>query len=197
MKNKPLLLSITLLVSACAVSRVDPMSVPLSYSPDKAHTQSIGPLSCNTVALVDVSDARADKATLGTRTHESLPLKAEVTTASNVASWVESGLHAMLSQNGITHGDGPKLVVSLDSLRTSESIWHRSSYEAHITLTGRLENSAGKVCWSETVQGAGGNYGYSGSEVNYQETLNRALDAADLNLLKQQSFKEALCSCGS
>jgi hypothetical protein len=197
MKNKGLMVSAAIVVSACAVSRVDPLSVPLNYSPDAKNTAVVGTLSCNALSQVQVSDARTDK-TLGVRTHESKPLTATVTTPSDVVAWVQTGLQKLLSQNGFSvSGSGPTLAVSIDSLRTGESIWHRSSYDAHIGLSGRLQGPSGKVCWSETVQGTGGNYGYSGSVENYQQTLNAALDDADLKLVQLPAFKNALCSCGT
>jgi hypothetical protein len=196
MKNKALIISAAILISACAVSRVDPLSVPLSYSSEPKNTAVVGALSCNAISQLQVSDARTDK-TLGVRTHESRPLKADVTTPSDVATWAHDGLQAFLSQNGFSvPGSGPALAVSVDSLHTTESIWHRSSYEARIALTGRLSSASGKICWSETVQGVGGDYGYSGSIENYRHALNSSLDAAALKIAQEQSFKDALCSCG-
>ena len=186
-----------LAVSACAVSRVEPLSVPLTYTSDPRNAGVLGSLSCNSLAQIDVTDARADK-TLGLRVHESKPLKADVTTSSDAASWVRQGLQTFLSQNGISAGGtGPKLAVTLDTLHTNESIWHRSSYDARVALTGRLQSPGGKVCWNQTILGTAGNYGYSGSIDNYQQTLNGALDAASANLAEAPGFKEALCSCGN
>ncbi len=195
MKNKALMLSAVLILSACAVSRVDPMSVPLLYTPSPKNAGLLGALTCNAISEIQASDARTDK-TLGTRVHESLPLKAEVTTGSDAAAWVQTGLQSVLTQNGITiQGRSPKLSVTLDSLHTTESIWHRSGYDARLALTARLQAPSGKVCWNATVQGTGGNYGYSGSIVNYQQTLNGALDEASVNLAQLQGFKDALCKC--
>jgi len=171
------------------------MSVPLLYTPSPKNAGLVGALPCNAISQIQVSDARTDK-TLGTRVHESLPLKAEVTTGSDAATWVQNGLQSVLTQNGITiQGHGPKLGVTLDSLHTTESIWHRSGYDARLALTARLQAPSGKVCWNATVQGTGGNYGYSGSILNYQETLNGALDEASVNLAQLQGFKDALCKC--
>jgi hypothetical protein len=80
-------------------------------------------------------------------------------------------------------------------MNTVESIWHRSSYDAHINLTGQLQSASGKICWKEAADGAAGNYGYSGSVQNYQETLNSALDAATLHMAQSQGFKDAVCHC--
>ena len=183
-------------LAACAVSRVDPLSIPLVYSANPKNAGVFGGLSCNAISQVQVTDARSDKSVIGIRTHESKPLKASVTSSTDPAVWVESGVQGFLGQNGIVpQGHGPKLAISLDSLHTTESIWHRSSYEASLALTASLQSRAGKVCWKQTVQGTGGNYGYAGSIKDYQETLNAALDNASLNLVQSAGFKDALCHC--
>lgn len=194
-KKKLMMLTAPLLLSACAVSRVDPMSVPLSYTSDARNAAVVGPLQCNAVSQIQVRDARADK-TLGERVHESKPLKAAVTTDSDTAAWVQTGVQTVLQQNGFSFGNGPKLILSVDSLYTKETIWHRSGYDARISMTAHLQSPSGKTCWTETAQGRGGNYGYSGSIENYQETLNEALANAALTMVQQQGFKDALCTCG-
>jgi hypothetical protein len=146
---------------------------------------------------VTADDARHDK-TLGVRVHESKPLKAEVTTTSDVAAWAQGGAQSFLTQNGVVfQGGAPKLHLAIDSLHTTESIWHRSSYSAALELTAQVQSATGKSCWSGSVQGEGGNYGYTGSVENYQETLNRALDSAIQRTAAQQGFKDALCHCGN
>ncbi len=195
MKNKLLPAATLVMLCACAIERVEPMNVPLSYVPGPRNTEVVGTVACNAIAQLQVTDARADK-TLGERTHESKPLHALVTTSSDVASWAQQGLTAVLGQNGyVVQGSGPKVSISIDTLRTNESLWHRASYNARLALTGRVLSAAGNSCWSGTVQGAADNYGYAGSVVNYQQTLNSALDAAGLSLAQQQGFKDALCQC--
>jgi hypothetical protein len=155
----------------------------------------LGGLSCSAVSQVQAQDARTQK-TLGTRVHESKPLHADVTAGSDPAAWVADGVRGVLKQNGFSsEGGGPRLLVTLDALHTVESIWHRSSYDARIALSGELQSPAGKVCWKGDVEGQGGNYGYAGSIVNYQETLNAALDAATSNMMLAPGFKDALCHC--
>lgn len=194
---KPTLVALmAMVVSACAVSRVENLSVPLAYKSDPKATGLLGGLSCKALSQVSVSDARNDK-TLGVRVHESKPLKAEVTTSSDVAAWAQAGAQSFLTQNGIAfEGGAPQLHLSIDSLHTTESIWHRSSYTAALSVTAQVQSPAGKPCWNFSVQGDGGNYGYTGSIDNYQETLNRALDSATQRAAQQQGFKDALCHCG-
>jgi hypothetical protein len=194
-RNNLLVLSLLGVISACAVSRLDPLSVPLVYKANPKNAGLLGGLSCNAISQLQVSDARIEK-TLGVRVHESKPLKADVTADGDPAAWVHDGVQGFLAQNAVSiQGNGPKLLVSLDSLHTVESAWHRASYDASVALTAELRGAVGTSCWKESVEGTAGNYGYAGSVTNYQETLNAALDAASTRLGQSQGFKTALCQC--
>lgn len=184
------------LLNACAATHVAPLSVPLAYTPNPHNASEAGPLSCNAISQLTVRDARTNKL-LGIRTLEGKPDRADVSIANDPAAWVHDGVQTFLSQNGVSFGGpGPQLAVSLDSLETAENVWHRSSYRAGLALTARLQSPSGKVCWRNTSQGKGGNYGYSGSTTNYQETVNEALDDAMQQMASLPGFKDALCHCG-
>jgi hypothetical protein len=195
MHKMTLLVLACLVVTACAVSRVDPLSVPLAYQTNPKNAGVLGLLSCNSISQVQVNDGRSDK-TLGVRSLESKPLKADVSTASDPVAWVQSGVQGLLQQNGVVQGSGPKLLVTLDNLRTTESIWHRASYDARVGLTAQLQGPSGKACWKNTAEGTGGDYGYEGNVATYQGMLNSALDSATLHLVESPGFKDALCHCG-
>lgn len=193
-------LSLTVLISlglvGCAVERVDPLSVPLVYSPTPGAPAVSGALACTVVGAIEVTDDRADKS-LGLRALQNKPLNAKVSTASDPTAWVRQGVDSYLSHNGLkVQGNGPKLALTLEQLQTSESVYHRASYEAQVALAAELTSPSGRSCWKGTAQGKGGNYGYAGSIENYQETLNSALDAASLQLVSPQAFRDALCHCG-
>jgi hypothetical protein len=196
MNRKRLLLSAAFLVlCACAVSRLDPLSIALVYKANPKNTGVLGGLSCNSISQLQAVDVRIEKS-LGIRTHESKPLKADVTVAGDPTPWLHEGVQEFLAQNAVIfQGSGPKLLVSLDSLHTVESVWHRASYDARIGLTAELQSPGGKTCWRESAEGSAGNYGYAGSVTNYQETLNGALDAATTHFAESQGFKSALCHC--
>ncbi|MBS0379906.1 MAG: hypothetical protein JSS29_15605 [Proteobacteria bacterium] len=184
------------MLCGCAVDRIDPLKIPLNFTPDPRNAAQIGSLQCGSIGQVQVTDARTDKV-LGERVHESKPLKAQVTTDSDVAQWVQTGIQGVMNQNGIRLGTGPTLEVSVDSLHTLETVWHRAGYDARISMVAKIHNSAGKMCWNETVQGRGGNYGYAGNTLNYQETVNEALANATLSMLQSSTFKDALCQCAN
>jgi len=187
---------ITLGISACVVSSVQPLSIPLVYKPNTKQLLGPGPFACSALSTVQVTDARTDKV-LGERTHESKPLKAEVTAATDPATWAQVGIQSYLTQNGFQLGSGPKLYVSITYLRTAESILRRASYEAKISLSGQLKSPSGKTCWQGQADGSSGDYGYAGSIQDYQDTLNGALDAATFQMVQPAPFKNALCQCGN
>lgn len=194
-RNYLLVLSTFVALSACAVSRLDPLSVPLAYKANLKNAGLLGGVPCRAISQVQARDARIEK-TLGVRAHESKPLKADVTIAGDPTVWLHDGVQSFLEQNTVTFGaGGPTLSVSLDSLHTVESVWHRASYDGRIMLTAQLQSPAGKSCWKESVDGTAGNYGYAGSVLNYQETLNAALDSASTHLAESQGFRAALCHC--
>jgi hypothetical protein len=197
--RKTACVTLVCLVTACAVSKVDPLAVPLAYksaaSPVPVAAQKTS--SCLAISRVEVEDRRSDPV-LGVRFHESKPLKADVTAATDPVAWVRDGMQTFLSGKGIAQAaSGPKLLVDLRVLRTEENIWHRSGYAAKISLVARLQSPSGKICMEQPVEGKGGNYGYSGSIENYQETLNSALDDATQHLLDSPLFDSARCQCGS
>jgi hypothetical protein len=195
MKRTIFLVCMSVAVAACAVTAVQPLAVPLAYKPASNADTVLKTLSCASVAQVQVEDKRGEKI-LGTRFLENKPVKADVTAASDPAPWVRSGVESFMAQNGFKMAPaGAKLVIDLESLKTSENVWHRSGYEARILLGATLRSPSGKTCWQDSLEGKSGNYGYSGSIENYQETLNGALDAATLHMLESSSFTTALCRC--
>src|SRR5579883_428694 len=139
-----------ILLCGCAVDRIDPLNIPLNFTPDPRNAAVIGSLQCGAIGQVQVTDAGTAKV-LGERIHESKPLKAQVTTDSDVAQWAQTGIQAVMNQNGIRLGSGPTLAVSLDSLHTLETVWHRAGYDARISMVAKVRSAAGKMCWSETV----------------------------------------------
>jgi len=184
------------LLTACAVSQVNPLAVPLAY---KSSATPLLPktLSCPSISRIDVEDHRSEKV-LGVRSHESKPLKADVTLASDPAPWLRDGMQTFLARNGVTSTpNGARLLVDLSSLRTQESIWHRAGYDAKIGLTARVQSRSGKVCAEQPVEGKAGNYGYAGSIDNYQEMLSNALNDATQHLLDSPQFDTALCQCAN
>lgn len=192
-------LSLSLLfvgVASCAVSSLEPLSVPLAYKSEPRPQQVLEAYSCPVSVQVRVDDKRVDKL-LGERVLEGKPVKADVSTASDPASWVRNGIEDYLSRSGVKIAPGPNLDIQLESLRTAENVWHRAGYDARIGMEAQLKSPSGKSCWQSSIAGKSGNYGYAGSIDNYQETLNGALDDAASHIVDAAGFKTALCQCGN
>lgn len=190
--------AIGLLLIGCAASSVSPVSVPLQYKMMASPAEFPALQSCASVSSIEVNDSRTEK-TLGVRVlQENKASTAPVTAASDVAAWVRSGLENCLKQGGVAVGKagGPVLRVTVDSIKTDESVFHRAQYDGRIMLTAQLIAAGGSSCWKEQVDGFSENYGYAGSAENYQETLNHALDRAVIRILSSAEFKRAACACG-
>jgi hypothetical protein len=186
---------LALLASGCAVSTVAPLSVPLRYKAAPDTDAMLVSMSCPYMTHLQVVDKRSDPL-LGTRFLESKPLKADVAASNDPVEWVKDGVESYLGQSHVKMGDvGPTLVLELESLRTSENIYHRSGYEARITVAATLQSPMGKACWHSSLQADTGNYGYVGSIEDYQEVLNRALDKVSAQLVGSADLSTALCHC--
>jgi hypothetical protein len=185
-----------LMAAGCvAISTVEPLSVPMLYKSTPDNDALLVSLSCPYLAHVQVLDKRSESV-LGVRYLESKPLKADVTADGDPVAWVQGGIQQYLGQSHIKTGEvGPTLVLELDSLKTSENIYHRSGYEARIIAVATLQSPMGKSCWHASVQSDAGNYGYAGSIEDYQEVLNRALDKISWQILGSADFSTALCHC--
>ncbi len=191
-----LLLLLCLSVAGCAVSRVDPLTVPLAYRASSASAGALGTLSCNTIAQLQVTDARTDK-TLGTRVHESKPLKADVSAGGDPTTWVRDGVHNVLTQNGVRDGSGgPALTVALDTVQTTESIWHRSSYGATVALTGQLSSASGKSCLSKRAVASRSTTVIPAASRTTRKHSTRRSSAPSWRMAQSPGFKDALCHCG-
>ena len=184
------------LVACISPMAVEPMSVPLQYKA-MADSDEYDKLSdCAALSDIRVTDTRTDK-TLGKRYIQGVSEPwADVTTDSNVAAWVASGVVEGMKNAGASMAiDGkPVLHISVDEVSTKENVYFAGGYEAHVVISGELVGKNGKSCWKDRVQGAGENYGYAGHIDNYQETLNHALDRAVIEMVI--SLQSDICDCG-
>lgn len=190
-----LLAGLLLGLTGCAITSLQPLSVPLAYAPSSDHVPPTPAHRCPVLGAVEVKEARKDLL-LGVRSLEGKPVQADVSSSNDPAAWVRDGVQALLGREGYTIGGaGPVLAIELRNLKTTESVWHRAGYDARIDLHATLSTPTGRVCWSASLAGQGGNYGYAGSIENYRETLNEALDHATQSLVDAPSFSSAICQC--
>ncbi|HEX9160442.1 MAG TPA: hypothetical protein VF980_01945 [Thermoanaerobaculia bacterium] len=196
MRSVPIALVLTLGLIACSSPSITPMTVPLQYKTMANPAEFPAAQNCAIISRVDVTDNRPDT-TLGNRyLQEKQSTRAAVTASGDVAAWLRSGVEAALRQGGVVmRSNGPVLRVSLDNIKTDESVYRRAQYSGRLSLTADLVSSSGKSCWHDSVEGYSENYGYAGSAENYQETLNHALDRAMIRILGSGEFKRASCNC--
>ena len=195
MRKLAILFAVVGLVS-CSSGPITPVTVPLQYKAVATPAEFSGAPACAAVSRVDVTDRRSTQ-DLGTRyQQEKSSESAAVTSSGDVTSWLRGGIESGLKTGGVTMKSGaPTLRISLDSIKTDESVYRRAQYNGRINMTAELVSSSGRSCWKSDINGASENYGYAGSAENYQETLNHALDRAVISLLNSSGFKNAVCSC--
>jgi hypothetical protein len=90
MKKIPLA-SIIVCLAACAVSSVEPLTVPLVYKASPTPDAVLVAMNCPALARIDVTDRRTAPV-LGTRFLENKPLKADVTAANDPVAWAREGV---------------------------------------------------------------------------------------------------------
>ena len=195
MRKTTLATTLSLLTLACAPSTVNPVTVPLQYKTVATPAEYPASQSCAAISRVDVTDKRGSQ-TLGSRAlQEKSSMRADVTSSGDVAAWIRSGAEAALKLANVSMtNSGPALRISVDNIKTDESVYRRAQYNGRVSLTTELV-SGGRSCWKGQVDGASENYGYAGSPENYQETLNHALDRAMIRMLESPEFKRAVCNC--
>ena len=187
-----------LLLVFCASSTVNPVAVPLQYKTQADPSEFPSPLNCGGVSKVVVTDSRTNQVIGSRYLQEHTSTRADVTATGDVSAWVNSGADAALRKTGIVAGSGrgPTLRLTVNNIKTDESVYHRAQYTGRIGLDGELVGGNGQSCWHDSVEGVSENYGYAGSAENYQETLNHALDRAMIRILGSGAFRSAVCNCG-
>lgn len=87
----------------------------------------------------------------------------------------------------------PALRIKVEEIFAEETVYRRAEFDGRIVLAAEvLPTGGGAACWSTRMDGFAENYGYAGNALNYQETLNHALDRAVLKLLASD-LQSKLC----
>jgi len=151
---------------------------------------------------VTVTDAREKPSPAGLRFEENKPdVTYPIEMTGDAVAYVQSALVANLKRAGSPAG-GPSasaLAVTLIQLNLEERTYHNAEFSGGVGLDLVLTTGSSPApCWKGRISGTGTNYGKAGNPVNYQETLNRAVEKAMAELLFQKSFQDALCGkCSS
>jgi hypothetical protein len=179
--------------AACGPSTLAPYTFPASYqlmgSPGDF---SVAP-ECARYATIVVEDGRADASKVGVRYLEEGGARYDVGMDGDVEAWLRQGVEQAFRQASIGQdaASGHTVTVTLESVTTDEAVYRRAEYDGKVVLRTRV--SGGGADWQGGTDGFAENYGYAGKAVNYQETVNHALDRALARLVNDSGFREALC----
>jgi len=180
-------------VAACAPSSLAPYTFPASYrTMGSPGDFSVAP-ECARYAEIVVEDGRADASKVGVRYLEDGGARYDVGMDGDVEAWLRQGVEQAFRQASIGQeaGSGHTVTVTLESITTDEAVYRRAEYDGKVVLRTRV--SGGGADWQGGTDGFAENYGYAGKAVNYQETVNHALDRALARLVNDSGFRDALC----
>lgn len=186
------LIGLSALAAACAPSTLS----PTTFSADYKTMGSIGDFStapdCAAYGRLEV-EVPADTGKVGVRYLEEGSERWDVGMTGDAEAWLRAGVENALRAASIEQesGAGRTITVELVSITTDESVYRQAEYDGKVVLRGRV--SGGGADWSATKDGFAENYGRPGSNVNYQETVNHALDRALAALVNDSGFTGALC----
>jgi hypothetical protein len=173
---------------------------PASFPPASTQYGSPVPLTlppCAQAVQVALTDQRSDPSVIGQRYMENTPgTRYPIQMQGSALVYVGDALVLRLKQAGATAPSASQgtLAVELVQLLIDEKIFYNSEYSAQTTLRLVLTTPySGQACWQGQVNASASNYGISASTVNYQETLDRLMNAAVAELVKAPGFADALC----
>ncbi|MGO9767519.1 MAG: hypothetical protein ACLPM8_17920 [Myxococcaceae bacterium] len=194
--RRSLLVVCALAAVACSHSPVAPISFPASNAQfGKPMSPSLPP--CAQAVTVSVADHRANPAVIGERHPQETPtVQYPIQMTGDVSTYVQNGLTLRLKQAGAIAPNASQETMSVDltQLYLSESVGHSSDYSADMTFQAVVKRpGSAQACWQGPVRASATNFGSSGSTENYQETLDRVLDAAMVELVRAAGFADALC----
>jgi hypothetical protein len=151
--------------------------------------------TCPGFSRVSVRDARPNPRLLGDRSRDVDPKLFPVTTTTNVAQWVRTGLEAQLKAAGYPFAEPtlPAIVATLQVADLHERVAGQGTFTARVMLDVQLADFAGRPCFQGTFEAEGKNTGADGRGENYTQTFNRALDAVAVSLLDHPQFREQAC----
>lgn len=107
-------------------------------------------------------------------------------------AWLRAGVESALRAASIEQAaSGRTITVELVSITTDESVYRQAEYDGKVVVRGRVSGAGAD--WSAAKDGFAENYGRPGTDLNYQETVNHALDRALAALVNDSGFTGALC----
>ena len=192
-------LSLTFGASVVLAKDLKPTSFKAAYSMEIDGDEIATVSACAVAGDVTVSDSRTETA-VGERSDEDTPdRKQTISMGGDAIGWVTKGFEEISRQASLRLREAgkPEVSLSLAKVWIIEVTAFNAEYDGRVVVdVSVLPAGGGKACWSERMEGTAENYGRPGKEVNYQETVNHALDRAMAKTLGSDEFLKALCSCG-
>lgn len=197
--SKAIPLTLAFAATIAYAKDLKPTSFAAVYSMEAEDDEIPSVKSCAVAGPIAVKDQRAETA-VGERWNEETPnVKQAITMTGDLVAWVREGFSQVARQSALPTGTAgkPEVVVGLARIWVQETVYRNAEYDGRVVLDVSVNSPAGASCWSGRVEGFAENYGRAGKEVNYQETVNHALDKAVGSLFGTLGFVDALCSCGA
>ncbi len=199
MRLPPFLFALACLLG-CAHSRPDPEEQLTELQPRYRNTGEALPRApaCAAISRLTVREMHQPANVLGSRWSEDEPKEKETVTVDVVAlgAWAQDAVDRSLGRANLnTHAPGkPELRVRLIRLSVDEKAAFNSEYDALVSLEAAIHRlGSPEPCWNGRAEATAHNYGRSGTPDNYDEALNRALDAAIAKVVAMDGFFDALC----
>ena len=186
--------------SVALAKDLKPTSFEAEYSMEIDRDEITTVPACAAASLAAFEDTRSEP-NVGERFHEKTPnVKLPITMTGDPLLWMQTGFmeHARRAVLSYATEGRPEITFQLVSLWIDEQVYRNSEYDGQVVLDVAVTPAGGgTTCWSGRVSGFAENYGRAGKEVNYQETVNHALDKAMVKAFADAELTNALCTCGS
>lgn len=190
-RNLTVLAGLAALAASCAPSTLAPTTFDAQYT----MKGSIGDFStapeCARYSTLQI--VAGDTSKVGVRYLEEGSERWDVGMTGDAEGWLRAGVENALRAASIEQDEanGHTVTVELVSITTDESVYRQAEYDGKVAIRARV--TGGGADWSATKDGFAENYGSPGSALNYQETVNHALDRALAALVNDSGFRDALC----
>jgi hypothetical protein len=152
--------------------------------------------ACAVVGTKQFLDLRPDRSQIGLRYEDGQPERWPIVMTGNPIPWLADGIaRAERSSAILENPSAPsELRISIVSMTMNEHARFNSSYSFSLIVEfSVVDRRSGKVRWTQRYAGTGSNYGSSGNELGYQETMTRGLDDLVTKAFSDPAIHAALC----
>jgi hypothetical protein len=172
------------------------LNIPLLWKPTDT-INSLDPIDLTvfqnaSLTIKPFTDVRKKPSEIGINVEQKSSGKIRyVTTRDNVAEWLTDRFGKILSEFDITVVKSGG-TLSLEADIAKFYVTEESAYKADIGLKVRLRSKNGEVLWEGMITVSSNRWGSSYKAENYHEALSNACIDVAYNLLKNDSFLQAV-----